>query len=124
MNFVLERIEGHDATENPRSSKALSGAIVSRVQLSAVVRSEQDEAARERIRRLFHSPLGVYVSHARRDHDDLRLVFDVAPEDLDFTVRTLHQVLPEAVVEGVRPRFHTPRTSSAGMKRANRAATA
>jgi hypothetical protein len=90
MNLVLERIEGDAATENPRSPRALSGPIVSRVQLSAVVRS-------------------VYVSQALRDHDDLRLVFDVAPEDLDFTVRTLHQVLPEAVVEGVRPRFFTHR---------------
>lgn len=109
MNLVLERIEGDAATENSRSPRALSGPIVSRVQLSAVVRSEQDEAARDRIRRLFHSPLGVYVSQALRDHDDLRLTFDVAPEDLDFTVRTLHQVLPEAVVEGVRPRFFTHR---------------
>jgi hypothetical protein len=104
MNLVLERIAGPVANEKSAAREALSVPCASRVHLSAVVRSKQDEAARERIRRLFHSPLGVYVSQASRDHDDLRLVFDVAMEDLDFTVRTLHQVLPEAVIEAVRPR--------------------
>ncbi|TCK39176.1 hypothetical protein B0G84_4507 [Paraburkholderia sp. BL8N3] len=75
-----------------------------RVLLSAVVRSEHEDVSRERIRRLFHSPLGVYVSHASRDHAQLRLEFDVASEDLAFTIRTLSRVLPEADVEDVRPR--------------------
>jgi hypothetical protein len=92
------------ATNTPPDNAA------ARVHVAAVVHSEQDDAARERIRRLFHSPLGVYVSQASRDHDELRLVFDVATEDLDFTVRTLRQVLPEAVIEGIRPRVFTHRT--------------
>ncbi|SAL81506.1 hypothetical protein AWB67_05859 [Caballeronia terrestris] len=54
-----------------------------RVLVSAAVYSEQDEASRERIRRLFHSPLGVYVSHASRDQSELRLKFDVASEDIE-----------------------------------------
>jgi hypothetical protein len=109
MNLVLERIAGSAANEKSALPNTLSVPCTSRVHLSAVLRSKQDEAARERIRRLFHSPLGVYVSQASRDHDDLRLVFDVAMEDLDFTVRTLHQVLPEAVIEAVRPRIFTHR---------------
>jgi len=115
MNLVLERIAGSAtskksaAQEAPLTPLTPSTPCVSRVHLSAVLHSRQDEAARERIRRLFHSPLGVYVSQASRDHDDLRLVFDVAMEDLDFTVRTLHQVLPEAVIEAVRPRVFTHR---------------
>jgi hypothetical protein len=92
MNLVLERIAGSASSKKTAAQEALSAPCVSRVHLSAVLHSRQDEAARERIRRLFHSPLGVYVSQASRDHDDLRLVFDVAMEDLDFTVRTLHQV--------------------------------
>jgi hypothetical protein len=111
MNLVLERI-GDSASAAQKTSVAQETILtpcVSRVHLSAVLRSKQDEAARERIRRLFHSPLGVYVSQASRDHDDLRLIFDVAMEDLDFTVRTLHQVLPEAVIEAVRPRIFTHR---------------
>ncbi|SAL67740.1 hypothetical protein AWB69_07847 [Caballeronia udeis] len=109
MNLVLERIPCSAAANKSASQEALSAPPVSRVHLSAVLHSRHDEAARERIRRLFHSPLGVYVSQASRDHDDLRLVFDVAAEDLDFTVRTLHQVLPEAVIEAVRPRVFTHR---------------
>lgn len=105
MNLVLERITGSVANEKSAARETLSVPCASRVHLSAVLNSTQDEAARERIRRLFHSPLGVYVSQASRDHDDLRLLFDVAMEDLDFTVRTLHQVLPEAVIEAVRPRI-------------------
>jgi hypothetical protein len=44
------------------------------------------------------------VSHASRDHAHLGLEFDVACEDLTFTIRTLRQVLPEAAIEEVRPR--------------------
>jgi hypothetical protein len=109
MNLLLERIAGSAANEKYAARDTLPVPCASRVHLSAVLRSKQDEAARDRIRRLFHSPLGVYVSQASRDHDDLRLVFDVATEDLDFTVRTLHQVLPEAVIEAVRPRVFTHR---------------
>jgi hypothetical protein len=109
MNLVLERIGGSAPSKESAAQETVSTPCVSRVHLSAVLHSRQDEAARERIRRLFHSPLGVYVSQASRDHDDLRLIFDVAMEDLDFTVRTLHQVLPEAVIEAVRPRIFTHR---------------
>ncbi|CAH2807684.1 MAG: hypothetical protein CBARDMAM_5397 [uncultured Caballeronia sp.] len=109
MNLVLERIAGSATSNKSAAQETLSAPPVSRVHLSAVLHSRQDEVARERIRRLFHSPLGVYVSQASRDHDDLRLVFDVAMEDLDFTVRTLHQVLSEAVIEAVRPRVFTHR---------------
>ena len=111
MNLVLERIDDSASAAQKKSAaqETMLTPCVSRVHLSAVLRRKQDEAARERIRRLFHSPLGVYVSQASRDHDDLRLIFDVAMEDLDFTVRTLHQVLPEAVIEAVRPRIFTHR---------------
>jgi hypothetical protein len=109
MNLVLERIVGPVNNGQSTEQESAAAPCASRVHLSAVLRSKEDEAARERIRRLFHSPLGVYVSHASRDQGDLRLVFDVAMEDLDFTVRTLHQVLPEAVIEAVRPRLFTHR---------------
>jgi hypothetical protein len=75
-----------------------------RMLVSAAIRGEEDERSRERIRRLFFSPLGVYVSHASRARDELRLEIDVATEDLDFALRTLRQVFPEAVIEEIRPR--------------------
>jgi hypothetical protein len=82
---------------------------VQRVLLSAVVHGHADDASRERIKRLFQSPLGVYVSQASRDHEELHLEFDVATEDLEFTVRALRQVLPEAVIEAIRPRVYSHR---------------
>jgi hypothetical protein len=93
-------------TGSPDSSQDTA---IQRLLLSAVVHGVSDEASRERIKRLFGSPLGVYVSQASRDHEEIRLEFDVAAEDLEFTVRTLHQVLPEAVVEAVRPRIFSHR---------------
>jgi hypothetical protein len=63
-----------------------------------------DEVSRDGIRRLFQSPLGVYVSHASREHENLKLEFDVASEDVAFTIRALRQVLPEAVIDSIRPR--------------------
>jgi hypothetical protein len=82
---------------------AHSGAA-QRVLVSASVHGKADEASRDGIRRLFQSPLGVYVSHASREHEHLQLEFDVAPEDVEFTIRALRQVLPEAVIDAVRPR--------------------
>jgi hypothetical protein len=78
-----------------------------RLVLSAIVEGDEDEASRDRIRRLFYSPLGVYVSQASREHDSLRVEFDVAAADLDFTIRTLRSVLPEAAIETIRVRVFT-----------------
>ncbi|MGA7813982.1 hypothetical protein [Caballeronia sp.] len=75
--------------------------------MSAIVEGDEDEASRDRIRRLFFSPLGVYVSQASREHDSFRVEFDVAATDLDFTIRTLHRVLPEAAIETIRARVFT-----------------
>ncbi len=48
--------------------------------------------------------LGIYVSQAQRESTALWLEFDVASEDLAFTLKTLKRVLPEAEIEGVSPR--------------------
>jgi hypothetical protein len=48
---------------------------------------------------------------ASRDHSELRVEFDVAREDLAFSIRTLRQVLPEAAVEEVRRREFGHRAS-------------
>lgn len=81
--------------------------VASRIILSATVKDVAGHASRDTIRRLFYSPLGVYVSQASREQDSLHLEFDVASEDLDFTIRTLQNVLPGATVEAIRPRVFT-----------------
>ncbi|BBP98224.1 hypothetical protein BSFA1_33530 [Burkholderia sp. SFA1] len=80
-----------------------------RVRILAVAHFADGEASRERIRALFHSPLGIYVSQAQREGCDLQLEFDTASEDLAFTLRTLKRVLPEARVEGISPRVFAHR---------------
>jgi hypothetical protein len=74
-----------------------------RVLVSASMHGTEDES-RDGIRRLFQSPLGVYVSHASSDQENLQLEFDVATEDVAFTLRALRQVLPDAVIDAIRPR--------------------
>ena len=93
---------------NPLHRDGFQGAC-QRVRLFARAEFPDGDALRERIRVLFHSPLGVYVSQAQREGSALRLEFDVASEDLAFTLRTLERVLPEARVGGVAPRVFTHR---------------
>ncbi|MFM0322460.1 hypothetical protein [Caballeronia glebae] len=85
-----------------------------RVRILALAHFPNTEASRERIRALFHSPLGIYVSQAQREGCELRLEFDTASEDLAFTLRTLKRVLPEAHVEGIAPRVFAHRVSTRG----------
>jgi predicted protein tyrosine phosphatase len=83
-----------------------------RVRILALAHFVDSEASRERIRALFHSPLGIYVSQAQREGCELRLEFDTASEDLAFTLRTLKRVLPEAQVETVAPRVFAHRVGT------------
>ncbi|BBU29288.1 hypothetical protein BTHE68_30220 [Burkholderia sp. THE68] len=85
-----------------------------RVRILALARFADSEASRERIRALFHSPLGIYVSQAQREGCELRLEFDTAREDLAFTLRTLKRVLPEACVEEIAPRVFAHRACTRG----------
>jgi hypothetical protein len=103
MNMALAQ-----AVANREATRA-SALPTKRMLVSATVEGIPDEASCDRIRRLFHSPLGVYVSQASRDHDSLHLEFDVAAIDLDFTLRTLQNVLPEAAIESIRPRVFSHR---------------
>jgi len=85
-----------------------------RVRVLALAHFADSEASRERIRALFHSPLGIYVSQEQREGCELRLEFDTASEDLAFTLRTLKRVLPEARVEGIAPRVFAHRVNTRG----------
>lgn len=75
-----------------------------RVVLSAVIAGISGEAFRDKLKQIFYSPLGVYVSQALRESDCLVLELDVAAIDLDFTLCTLQTLLPDAVINSMRPR--------------------
>ncbi|BAN25080.1 hypothetical protein [Caballeronia insecticola] len=97
-----------------RNTHDESFAACQRVRILALAHFADNEASRERIRALFHSPLGIYVSQAQREGCDLRLEFDTASEDLAFTLRTLRRVLPEARVEDIAPRVFAHRQAVRG----------
>ncbi|KMY85161.1 hypothetical protein BUMB_01991c [Candidatus Paraburkholderia calva] len=86
--------------------------VCQRVRMLACADFIDGDALRERLRELFHSLLGLYVSQAQRENCALRLEFDVATEDLAFTVRTLKRVLPEARIEAVTPRVFPHRAGT------------
>jgi predicted protein tyrosine phosphatase len=80
-----------------------------RVRLLARADFANADALSERIRELFHSPLGIYVSQAQREASALLLELDVASEDLAFTLRTLERVMPEARIHTITPRVFAHR---------------
>jgi hypothetical protein len=59
---------------------------------------ESDAQARAQLGALLHSPLGVYVTRTERVRNEVRVHFDIAPDDLDFTLHTLIATLPEAMI--------------------------
>jgi hypothetical protein len=63
-----------------------------------------EKLSREQLRALLHSPLGVYVISTKVVRDEVHVQFDIAPEDLDFTIHTLIATLPEATIGPIRRR--------------------
>jgi flagella basal body P-ring formation protein FlgA len=58
----------------------------------------QEDGGQSQIRSLFHSVLGVYVSDSRIERGEILVEFDIAVDDIDFTLHTLIRELPEAVI--------------------------
>ncbi len=75
-----------------------------RVLLPVTLPRTSADSSREQLRILFHSPLGVYVADSEIVRDGVRLQFDIAPEDLDFTLHTLIATLPQAVIGPLKRR--------------------
>jgi hypothetical protein len=69
-----------------------------RVQLEVLLTGASPDAFRTHLATLFHSPLGVYISHSQRLRDKACVHFNIAPEDLDFTLHTLLGTMSEATV--------------------------
>jgi hypothetical protein len=60
--------------------------------------SGDDPAGTSSLRTLLHSPLGVYVAGTQVIRNEVRVQFDIAIEDLDFTLHTLIATLPVALI--------------------------
>jgi hypothetical protein len=75
-----------------------------RVLLPVTLRDEADNLAHTQLVTLLHSPLGVYVVNMETVRDGVRVRFDIAADDLGFTLHTLISTLPEATIGAVMPR--------------------
>ncbi|AXF24620.1 hypothetical protein CUJ89_30610 [Burkholderia pyrrocinia] len=76
-----------------------------RLQLPVTLTADSGECARARLAALLHSPLGVYVVSARAVRDVIHVQFDIAPEDLDFTLHMLIAQQIDAVIGPVARRL-------------------
>lgn len=77
-----------------------------RLHLPVTLTADTGALAHARLAALLHSPLGVYVVSARTVRDVIHLQFDIAPEDLDFTLHLLIAQQADAVIGPVAHRLH------------------
>jgi hypothetical protein len=75
---------------------------LSRVLLPVTLIRETESEARSQLKSLLHSPLGVYVVSTELVRDGVRVLFSIAPEDLDFTMHTLIASVPEALIGSLK----------------------
>jgi hypothetical protein len=70
----------------------------SRILLPVSFVRESEEKTRAQVRALLHSPLGVYVTRTEQVRNEMHVHFQIASDDLDFTLHTLIATLPEATI--------------------------
>jgi hypothetical protein len=75
---------------------------LSRVFLPVTLLGESEAQARTQLKSLLHSPLGVYVVSTEIVRDGVRVLFSIAPEDLDFTMHTLIASVPQALIGSLK----------------------
>jgi hypothetical protein len=71
---------------------------LSRALLPVTLLRQSEDEARTQLKSLLHSPLGVYVVSTEVVRDGVRVLFSIAPEDLDFTLHTLIASVPHALI--------------------------
>lgn len=76
-----------------------------RLQLPVTLTADTGALAHARLAALLHSPLGVYVVSARTVRGVIHVHFDIAAEDLDFTLHMLIAQQTDAVIGPVARRL-------------------
>jgi len=69
-----------------------------RAYLSVSIQCSTKDHGQAQLHALFHSTLGVYVADSRIEKGEIKVRFDIALTDLDFTMHTLIRDLPEATL--------------------------
>ncbi|CAB3762691.1 hypothetical protein [Paraburkholderia humisilvae] len=75
---------------------------LSRAFLPVTLLRDSEDEARSQLKSLLHSPLGVYVVSTELVRDGVRVLFSIAPEDLDFTLHTLIGSVPHALIGSLK----------------------
>jgi hypothetical protein len=75
-----------------------------RVLLPVTLHRESADQSRTQLWALLHSPLGVYVANTEVVRDEIHVLLNIAPDDLDFTMHTLIATLPQAMIGPVKRR--------------------
>jgi hypothetical protein len=78
-----------------------------RVRLPVTLPHAPHELPGIQLRALLHSPLGVYVISTEADREEVRVLLDIAFDDLDFTLHTLISTLPAALIGPLKRRSAT-----------------
>jgi hypothetical protein len=111
MSFLNRLYVSHDgdcdrAPEKPCKSNVLPFPP-RRVLLPVTLTGNHQSDARTQLKTLLHSPIGVYAVSTEIIRDDVRVQFDIAPEDLGFTLHALMTSLPQAMIGPLRRATHT-----------------
>src|ERR1700758_5483434 len=77
---------------------------VPRAWLEVTLSANTEEAVRTHLAALLHSPLGVYVVQTAFVRGSVRVLLDIAPEDIGFTMHTLTASVPQATIGALRSR--------------------
>ena len=104
---LTQRFEVFDARLNSPQPISRNNVIPfpsPRVLLPVILLRQSEDQSREQLRALLHSPLGVYVASTEVVRDQLHVLFDIAPDDLDFTMHTLIATLPQATIGPLKRR--------------------
>ncbi len=93
----------HDTVPDtpPRYRSNVIPLRASRAQLEVFLTGTSPDTLRAHLATLFHSPLGVYVSRAEATRGKVCVHFNIATEDLHFTLHTLITTLPEATIGAI-----------------------
>jgi hypothetical protein len=92
----------HPVRQSAQRSNNVIPFPLSRALLPVTLLGESEAQARAQLKSLLHSPLGVYVVSTEVVRDGVRVLFSIAPEDLDFTMHTLIASVPQALIGSLK----------------------
>ena len=75
--------------------------------MPVTLKGDRRTDARTQLKTLLHSPIGVYAVSTEIVRDEVHVQFDIAPEDLGFTLHTLMTSLPQATIGCLKRAVHT-----------------